>query len=51
MRPFPVDTYIDGGGLTVTRKAWCKFCIKVAKHDTDNLSEVLAIAQNELGMI
>ena len=45
---FPVDEYVAKGGLQVTQKAWCKFCIMVAKKDTDNLWDVLACAQSEL---
>ena len=48
---FPVDDYVAKGGLQVTQKAWCKFCIMVAQKDEENLYDVLACAQSELQII
>jgi hypothetical protein len=48
MSVFPVDEYLESGGLQISQKVWCKFCIKVAEGDLVNLSSVLGAAQSDL---
>ena len=44
---FPVDEHIADGGLMVSQKAWCKYCMLVARGSKDDLWEVLDCAEKE----